>query len=55
MRVQFRFVEQDLQCCNSHDLIAHLMNIACTVATERQNKTRAELQAQCQASLFAGV
>ena len=31
------------------------MNVACTVATEMQNKLRAELQADAQAALFADV
>ena len=45
----------DNQCCSSHDLIAHLMNIACTLATDNQNTARAEMQTQLQAALFAEV
>jgi hypothetical protein len=44
-----------MQCCSSHDLIAHLMNVACTVATEKQNATRAELQTSIQALMFARI
>lgn len=42
-------------CCSSHDLIAHLMNIACTVATEEQNRRRAEVQAKIHADLFSAI
>lgn len=41
--------------CSSHDLIAHLMNIACTCATEKQNAARALLQSRLQAELFEEV
>lgn len=41
--------------CSSHDLIAHLMNVACTCATERQNAERALIQARLQAELFDAV
>jgi hypothetical protein len=41
--------------CSSHDLIAHMMNIACTCATEKQNADRALLQTQLQADLFEAV
>ena len=50
-----RYVESDLQCCSSHDLLAHLMNIACTVATEGQNRSRAAIQTEIQASLFSSI
>ena len=43
------------KCCSSHDLLAHLMNIACTTATEKQNARRAKLQAALQAGLFDAV
>jgi hypothetical protein len=42
-------------CCSSHDLIAHLMNIACTHATEAQNRHRARLQVRLHADLFDTV
>lgn len=42
-------------CCSSHDLLAHLMNIACTCATEKQNSERAALQIRLQADLFDAV
>ena len=41
--------------CSSHDLIAHLMNIACTCATDKQNEDRALLQARLQMELFEAV
>jgi hypothetical protein len=50
-----RYVEADLQCCSSHDLIAHLMNIACTVGTDRQNRARAVRQTNLQAQLFSAI
>jgi hypothetical protein len=43
------------KCCSSHDLLAHLMNIACTAATEKQNCTRALLQAGIQEEMFSKV
>lgn len=49
------FTDSAGACCSSHDLIAHLMNIACTCATERQNKVRAELQIKLHAELFDEV
>ena len=42
-------------CCSSHDLLAHLMNIACTCATDKQNAERALVQTQLQAELFDAV
>ena len=54
-----REVDGDLfsgsSCCSSHDLLAHLMNIACTCATAQQNAARAELQIKLQADLFEAV
>ena len=44
-----------MQCCSSHDLIAHLMNIACTVSSEKQNMARAASQTCIHASLFAKI
>lgn len=43
------------QCCSSHDLMAHLMNVACVVCTQKQNQARAELQARLQSELFDKV
>ncbi len=43
------------KCCSSHDLLAHLMNIACTTATDKQNLARAHRQAKIQAELFDKV
>lgn len=54
-KVRHRYVQDDLQCCSSHDLLAHLMNVACTVATERQNVARASMQTELQEQLFAVI
>ena len=43
------------QFCSSHDLLAHLMNVACTVSTQEQNQNRAEIQARLQGELFDKV
>jgi hypothetical protein len=48
-------VEQELQSCSSHDLLAHLMNLASTTATEKRNAQRSALQTEVQAALFKAV
>ncbi len=55
MEDESSFIEADMACCSSHDLIAHLMNIACTVATEAQNARREGLQWQAQTELFEQI
>ena len=49
------FVEQETQCCSSHDLIAHLMSLACALGTEKQSSCSAMLQKELHASLFRQV
>ena len=48
-------MDADLHCCSSHDLIAHLMNIACTVGTDHQNRARAVRQTNLQAEMFSAI
>lgn len=49
------FTSIDASCCSSHDIMAHLMNLACTVATEDHNRRRAELQHEAMTELFDAV
>lgn len=49
------FVSSDLKAVSSHDLIAHMLNIACTVASSSINRARMERQACTQEQLFARV
>lgn len=45
----------DEHSCSSHDLLAHLMNVACAVCTQKQHQARAEMQARLQGELFDKV
>lgn len=46
------FVDSDLKAISSHDLIAHLMNISCTVVCREKNEERKQLQWKIQEDLF---
>ncbi len=48
-------VEQDLQSCSSHDLLAHVMNLASTTATKKRNAQCSALQTEVQAAMFEAV
>lgn len=49
------YVEAEHKLASSHDLIAHLMNVACAVASSSVNNKRMEKQAAVVQSLFARV
>lgn len=49
------FTITQTSCCSSHDLLAHLMNVASTVATDEHNRRRAALQNEAMSELFDTV
>ena len=46
------FVDTELKAISSHDLIAHMMNVSCTVVSESKNEERKKLQWALQDQLF---
>ena len=50
---ELSFVDSDHQVTSSHDLIAHMMNIACAVASSSINNSRMERQSSLMGDLFS--
>lgn len=42
------FVDEEIKAISSHDLLAHLMNLCCTVVSSSRNDQRKELQERLQ-------
>lgn len=47
------FVESELTAVSSHDLIAHLINVSCTVVVAEKNEQRQQIQWKLQENLFS--
>lgn len=49
------FTDNEAKAISSHDLIAHLMNVSCTVVSSQKNADRERIQWKLQEELFARV